>query len=85
MENSKTIETINKFYSIIETQDASKESREFMLNFELEMAKSMLNEFSDESNRRLAQILLLFLDCDWLPFIFTIYLIILVFCCYIHP
>ena len=64
MENSKTIETINKFYSIIETQDNSKESREFMRNFELELAKVMLNEFSDDSNRRLAQILLLFLDLD---------------------
>ena len=62
MENSKTIETINKFYSIIETQDNSKESCEFMRNFELEMAKSMLNEFSDESNCKLAQILLLFVD-----------------------
>lgn len=64
MGNSKTIEIINKFYSIIESQDTSKESREFMRNFELEMAKVMLNEFSDDSNRRLAQILLLFLDCD---------------------
>ena len=64
MENSKTIETINKFYSIIESQDASKESCELMRNFELELAKVMLNEFSDDSNRRLAQILLLFLDCD---------------------
>lgn len=64
MENSKTIEIINKFYSIIETQDASKESCDFMRNFELELAKVMLNEFSDDSNRRLAQILLLFLDCD---------------------
>ena len=35
-----------------------------MRNFELELAKVMLNEFSDDSNRRLAQILLLFLDCD---------------------
>lgn len=64
MINSKTIETINKYYSIIESQDTSKESCEFMRNFELELAKVMLNEFSDDSNRRLAQILLLFLDRD---------------------
>lgn len=64
MENSKTIEIIKKFYSIIESQDASKESCEFMRNFELELAKVMLNEFSNDNNRRLAQILLLFLDCD---------------------
>lgn len=64
MENSKTIEIIKKFYSIIESQDSSKESCEFMRNFELELARVMLNEFSNDSNRRLAQILLLFLDCD---------------------
>lgn len=64
MEKSKTIEIINKFYSIIETQDNSKESCEFMRNFELELAKAMLNEFDDDSLRKLAQILLLFVDLD---------------------
>ena len=64
MDKSKTIETISKFYSLVGSDNPKQEEKEFVYNFELELAKAMLNEFSNESNRRLAQILLLFVDCD---------------------
>ena len=65
MEKSKTIETLNKYYSLVGLdRNPTIDEKEFMCNFELELAKSMLNEFDNDTNRRLAQILLLFLDLD---------------------
>lgn len=64
MNKSKTIEIINRFYSLVGSDNPTTEEKEFIRNFELELAKVMLNEFSDETNRRLAQILLLFINLD---------------------
>lgn len=65
MDKSKTIETIEKFYNLIGLDhDPTVEEKEFMRNFELELAKSMLNEFDNNSLYKLSQILLLFLDLD---------------------
>lgn len=55
---SKTIETIDKFYSIIEKGEPNNDEREFVYNFSLELAKSMLNEFGNDNLHKLAQILL---------------------------
>ena len=64
MDKSKTIETISKFYSLIGSENPTQEEKEFVYNFELELAKVMLNEFDDDSLRKLAQILLLFVKLD---------------------
>lgn len=56
---SKTTEIIDKFYSIIEKGEPSDDEREFIYNFELELAKSMLNEFDKDNLYKLAQILLI--------------------------
>ena len=64
MDKSKTIETISKFYSLIGSDNPTTEEKEFMRNFEIELAKAMLNEFDNNSLYKLAQILLLFLDLD---------------------
>lgn len=61
---SKTTETIDKFYTIIEKGEPNNDEREFIYNFSLELAKSMLNEFDNDSLYKLAQILLLFLNLD---------------------
>ena len=64
MENSKTIETINKFCSIVKSNDNSKESSNFLCTFELELAKSLLIDFSDESCNKLVQILSVCVNID---------------------
>ena len=55
---SKTTETIDKFYTIIEKGEPTNDEREFIYNFSLELAKSMLTEFDNDNLRKLAQILL---------------------------
>lgn len=65
MTDSNTIKTITKFYDLIGLDhDPTNEEKEFIYNFSLELAKVMLNEFDDDSLRKLAQILLLFVDLD---------------------
>lgn len=58
---SKTIETINKYYNLIGLDhDPTLEEREFMHSFELELAKSMLNDEFDKSTLyKFAKILLI--------------------------
>ena len=58
MNESKTIETINKFYSIIENKDASREAHDFINTYELELSKSLLNEFGKKSCSKLGHILI---------------------------
>ena len=59
MDKSKTIETIEKFYNLIGLDhDPTIEEKEFIRNFELEMVKSMLNEFSNDNLYKIAKILL---------------------------
>lgn len=62
---SKTIETLNKYYSLVGLDhDPTIDEKEFMRNFELELAKSMLNEFNNDSLNKLVQTLLLFAELD---------------------
>lgn len=60
MEKSETIQTIDKFYSLLGKEDFAKSEEQFLCNFELELAKSILNEFNNKSAYKLAKILLLF-------------------------
>lgn len=60
---SNTIKTIEKYYSLIRLDhDPTKEEKEFVYNFELELAKSMLNEFGKDNLYKLAQILLVMIE-----------------------
>lgn len=59
MDKSKTIETIESFYNLIGLDhDPTTEEKEFIYNFSLELAKSMLNEFDKDTLRKFAKILL---------------------------
>lgn len=64
MDKSKTIETINKFYTLVGSEDPTPEDKDFVRYFELELAKSMLNEFDNDTNRRLARILLAYTNTN---------------------
>lgn len=62
MEKSETIKTIDKFYSLLDLdkEDFTKSEEQFLCNFELELAKSILNEFDNKFSCRLGKILSLF-------------------------
>ena len=65
LEKSETIQTIDNFYSLLAKlgkEDFTKNEEQFLCNFELELAKSILNEFNNKSAYKLAKILLLFSD-----------------------
>ena len=58
MNKSKTIGTIENFYNLVGLdRNPTTEEKEFMYTFELELAKSILNEFGDKSASKLGQIL----------------------------
>ena len=58
MKKSKTIEVINKYYSLIGSENPTQEEKEFIWYFELELAKSIIQDFGDNSANKLANILL---------------------------
>lgn len=62
MDTSKTIETIKKFYSLVGLENPTKEDKEFIKSFELELAKSMLNEFNENTIKKLVNILIIELE-----------------------
>lgn len=62
MEKSETIQTIDKFYTLLGKEDFTKSEEQFLCNFELELAKSILNEFDNKFSCRLGKILSLFSD-----------------------
>ena len=56
---SITIDTINKFYNLVGLDhEPTIEEKEFIRNFELELAKSMVNEFDESQLRKVANIIL---------------------------
>ena len=57
MKKSKTIETIDKFYSFAGSTNPTSEEREFIYSFELELAKSLIQEFGEKSTQKLSKIL----------------------------
>lgn len=59
MDTSKTIETIKKFYSLVGLENPTKEDKEFIKSFELELAKSILNEFNENTIKKLVNILII--------------------------
>lgn len=59
MNSSKLIETINKYYVLSELdREPTNDEKVFMHHFELYFAESMLNDFDNDFNSRLAKILL---------------------------
>lgn len=61
MNKSKTIETLEKYYHILETaihnDNISDNDKFFVFNIELELAKSIIQEFDEKSSKKLGQIL----------------------------
>lgn len=56
---SITIDTINKFYNLVGLDhEPTIEEKEFIRNFELELAKSMVNEFDESQLQKVANIIL---------------------------
>lgn len=61
MENSKTIKTINDFYSIVQKGrkiDLTDDEKFFICNIELELAKSIIQEFDFGTSKKLANVIL---------------------------
>lgn len=61
MENSKTIKTINDFYTVIQKgmKNVLTDDEEFFIcNIELELAKSIIQEFDITVSKRLANVIL---------------------------
>lgn len=59
MISSNTIDTITKYYNLIGLDhEPTIEEKEFIRNFELELAKSMVNEFGESQLRKVANIIL---------------------------
>lgn len=60
MNEFKTLETLKKYKSLIETTEPEKitsDDKFFVFNIELELAKSILYDFGDKSTNKLAKIL----------------------------
>lgn len=56
----KTLETLKKYKSLLETNNPDKinsDDRFFVLNIELELAKSILNDFDKDTVRKLGKLL----------------------------
>ena len=60
MENSKTINTIQGYYNLInrDFNDLNEDERFYYRNVEIDLAKSIIQEFGDESGKKLGKILL---------------------------
>ena len=59
MENSKTIETLKKYYSLVGlNRNPTSDEKEFVCKFELELAKALLSEFDNNMLCKLGKILL---------------------------
>lgn len=59
MISSNTIDTITKYYNLIGLDhEPTVEEKRFAHNFELELEKSMLNEFGESMLRKVANIIL---------------------------
>ena len=65
MDNSKTIQTIQDYYNIVKRDfnDLNKDEQFFCCNIEIDLAKSILQEFGDTSAKKVGKILLGV--CEW--------------------
>lgn len=65
MNTSKTIENINKFYSLCGLdRNPTTEEKDFMNYFEVELAKCLISEFDNNTIKRLAKILLILTESN---------------------
>lgn len=60
MKESKTIKTIHDYYNIVKRDfnDLTEDERFFCYNIELDLAKSIIQEFGEVAARKLGKILL---------------------------
>lgn len=57
MDNFKTIEIINKFISIITSKNPTSDDKFFACNIELFLVPSIIQDFGEETSKRLGKIL----------------------------
>ena len=57
MDKSNTIKTIEKYYSLLGSENPTQEEKDFVWHFELELAKVLLSEFGDKYCNKLSKIL----------------------------
>ena len=60
MKESKTIQTIQNYYNIVKRDfnELNEDEQFFCCNIEIDLAKSILQEFGDTSARKVGKILL---------------------------
>lgn len=60
MKNSKTIQTIQNFYNIVNSDynNLNEDEQFFCCNIEFDLAKSILQEFGNTSAKKIGKILL---------------------------
>lgn len=59
MNSFKTINTINYYSSLCGIdREPTEEEKDFVNNFEIEIAKSILNDFGQNSSKKIAKIIL---------------------------
>lgn len=58
MNESKTIQTLEKYYNILKNEPISEDDKFFACNIEFDLAKSLMQEFGEKPCRKLAKMLL---------------------------
>lgn len=59
MSEYKTINVLNRLSSLINVDcDPSDEERDFVYNIEIEIAKSIINDFGKDQSKKIAKIIL---------------------------
>lgn len=59
MNSFKTINTINYYSSLCGIdREPTEEEKDFVNNFEIEIAKSILNDFGQNSSKKIAKVIL---------------------------
>ena len=58
MNESKTIQALEKYYNILKNEPISEDDKFFARNIEFDLAKSLIQEFGKETCHKLARILL---------------------------
>lgn len=56
--NSKIINTLEKFYSVLEIEDPTEDEKMLVRNIEIDFTKSIVNEFGESQLRKVANIIL---------------------------
>ena len=61
MTNSKTIDTINKYYNIIDSvinnKNVTEDERFFVCNFGIELAKTLVQEFGMQTAKQIENVI----------------------------